>query len=108
MVEKVTEIVDVRRAGGGRVGVEAAAIAAVVEDDAGVAVVEVRHLLPPGKVVAPGAMGEHDRGRLAGLGAVALVIEAGAGYLREGHAPIVRSTASVRQWLSRRAPMIAA
>ena len=65
--------------------------AAMVESDAGVAVAEVGHLLPPGEVVAAGAVGEDDDGRAAEGRAVDFVVEVDAVDGCEGHGRAPRS-----------------
>src|SRR5262249_58652140 len=71
--------------------------AAVREGDASVAGSEVRHLLPPREVIAAHAVGEDERGALAGH----LVVQVAAGSSEEGHAaPLSRPDSAVASLLS--------
>src|SRR5262245_29134116 len=71
--------------------------AAMREGDAGVAGGEVRHLLPPGEVVAAHAVREDERGALAAH----LVVQIAAGSSEEGHAaPLSRANSAVASLLT--------
>src|SRR5262249_12169640 len=67
--------------------------AAVGEGDAAVALLEVRHLLPPRRVVAARAVGEDERRSLA----VHLVVELGPIALQERHGCLVARAVGGRE-----------